>query len=200
MTGADELISLIKKGEKNKAEKLLQEICMKTFCQEHAVALKKILLTEAAKKLNSEVPGFYCDEAALSRSMFSQNPPSGEEVIGMFCQSLRDALREDNLRAFSKARAYIDGHLCDSQLSVGNAAEYAGISQSLMVKLFKENEAQTPGDYLGKKRVEKSLPLLDEGLSVSQAALLTGFCACETYIRTFKKHMGVTPGEWKRNK
>ena len=56
----------------------------------------------------------------------------------------------------------------------------------------------TPGDYIGKGRTKKSLELLKENTSVENTALSVGFSSVESYIRAFRKHMGMTPGMWKK--
>ena len=60
------------------------------------------------------------------------------------------------------------------------------------------NISVTPGDYIGQKRCIKSIEYLKENKSVEKAALSVGFSAVETYIRTFRKHTGMTPGMWKK--
>ncbi len=200
MERAQELASLIKRGENNKADALLCNIYNKNECRAYCVALEKILLTEVAKILNDSVGGFYMDCGKLKEALFSENPPTRKTVFDAMRDILRDAQQEDRERIFEKAAEYIRKNLSDSQLTVSLAAEYSGVSESVLIKIFRQHAGRTPGEYINSERVRKSLSYLENGDSVALASGKSGFSSPETYIRTFKKHMGTTPGLWKRNK
>lgn len=200
MYRAELLKNLVLKGEKRAATHLLDGIYEENRCRGYAAALEKILLTEAAKQLNDSVAGFYLDTDCLKEQLFSDNPPSRESVLKQMFSAAADAARENRLRTYEKAAAYIRQNLCDNQLTAKAAAEYAGVSASVLVTLFLQNEGVTPTDFLGKLRVEKSLEMLTQGDCVQTVAERLGFACSESYIRVFKKHMGTTPGVWKRNK
>lgn len=194
------LTKLIEKGEKRVASDLLDKIYGEHQCFLYAAALEKILLVQTAKLLNDTVSGFYLDSENLAAQLFSQTPPARDTVLDTMCTLICDAAQENRLYAFEKAAEYIRCNLCDNQLTIKAAAEYAGVSQSALVKLFMQNAGVKPLDYLSKLRVEESLEYLEKNMSTKQAALNVGFSSCEAYIRAFKKHMGNTPGLWKRNK
>ena len=192
--------SYILNGENRKAASLLKEIRGEINCSQYGDAFEKVLLIETAKKLNQDVSGFYCNIQKLSESLFSQNCSDGVSVINYLCKLVKDAAQEAYERAFNKALGFIEENLCDNQLSAGAAAEYAGVSASVLVKLFKEKCHISPGDFISESRVKRSQKLLLEEFSVAKAALSVGFSSTESYIRAFKKFTGFTPGEWKRNK
>ncbi len=193
------LTTLIEKEDKRAAISLLKGIYKENSCEGYASAFEKILLIETAKELNDRVRGFYIDAEQMKTVLFSENPPTSEEVVNSLCLAMNDAASLERLNAYEKAQEYINHNLTDNQLTTGAAAEYAGVTQSTLAKLFSRNAGITPGYYLNKLRVEKSMEYLKEGLSVEKTSLKVGFSSCETYIRVFKKLMGKTPGEWKRN-
>ena len=194
-----ELTDLIRKGERSKTNSLLDKIYEESKCHAYCVALEKILLTEVAKALNDSVRGFYIDVESLRSSLFSENPPNRKTVLDSFRDILCDAGKEDREIAFEKALYYILMNLTDTQLSVSAAAEYSGVSESVLISIFREKEGKTVGDYIALERVRRSLSLLERGETVAKACLESGFSSTEAYIRAFKKHMGTTPGVWKRN-
>jgi len=194
------LTQFIKKGERLKADALLDSIYNENECRGYSVALEKILLIEAAKALNDTVRGFYIDCEKLKEALFSDNPPTRKTVFDSMRDILRDASTEDEKTAYEKAKDYIKRNILSSQLSVRETARYAGINERLLIRLFKENEGKTAGEYISSLRVEKSLSYLMENKSVSIAAQESGFSSVEAYIRAFKKVMGTTPAVWKRNK
>lgn len=197
MEHKNQLVNFIINGENRNAEAFLTEIKERAACSEYAEAREKILLIEVAKCLNDRFPAFYADVKKLTADLF-ENRLSAKACIDYLCRKIKDSLKEEKLESYAKALDFIEENLFSNQLTVGAVAEYTGVSQSGLVKLFCENTGITPGDYIGKGRCEKSLDLLKENMSVENAALSVGFSSVETYIRTFKKHMGLTPGMWKK--
>ena len=197
MEYCEELIKYIESNENRNAIAFLEKLRSNFPCTSYGDAREKILIIEAAKLLNKKLPFVYADEKALIKNLF-EDGMSTEKVIEMLCALVRDCTKEDKQASFQKALSYIEENLFSCQLTVGSVAEYAGLSQSELVKLFKENVSVTPGDYIGEKRCIKSIGYLTENKSVEKAALSVGFSAVETYIRTFKKNMGMTPGVWKK--
>lgn len=199
MKNIQKLVKLIKSGEKRKTIELLEKIRKETPFARYARAREKVLLVEVSKELNNTLPHFYLDAEMLGERLFEEDSFSAEEAVYVIFKAVEDSLKEDRRRSFEKAADYISKEYCSCQLSIERVAEYAGVSQSSLVKLFKENTGMIPGDYLGKLRVEKSMEYLKQDLSIEETALNSGFSTPETYIRIFKKFTGTTPGVWKRN-
>ena len=193
-----ELTSLIEKEDKRGALSLLKAIHEENESVDYASAFEKILLIEAIRELNDKVRGFYIDADKMKTVLFSENPPASEEMVNLLCSSMKCAASVERLNAYEKAKEYISCNLRDRRLTALAAAEYAGVTQSTLTKLFCKNAGVTPVHYLNKLRVDESVQYLKDGLSVEKTSLKVGFSSCETYIRVFKKLMGKTPGEWKR--
>lgn len=200
ITKIETLTNLVLRGERRKAETFLCNIENENECRGYCVALEKILLTEVAKNLNDTVAEFYIDCDKLKEALFSDNPPTRKTVLDTFRDILCEAAEKGGRTAFSKAKNYIEKNISDNQLSVASVAEYTGLSQSELVKLFRENADMKPGEYINGIRVRNSLSYLEKGMSISQVSEKTGYSSTETFIRAFKKQMGTTPGLWKRNK
>lgn len=197
MEYCEELIKYIESKENRNAIAFLEKLRSNSPCTSYGEAREKILIIESAKLLNKKFPFMYADEKALIKNLF-EDGMSAEKAVEILCALVRDCTRVDKQASFQKALSYIGENMFSCQLTVGSVAEYTGLSQSELVKLFKENIAVTPGDYIGEKRCVKSIEYLTENKSVEKVALCVGFSVVETYIRTFKKHMGITPGMWKK--
>ncbi len=197
MEYCEELLKYIADNQNRNALLLLESLKKDSFPKSYLEAREKILITEAAKCLNKRIPQLYVDEKLLAKDLFEDGVPI-ENIVERLCSLVRNCAKADRDTALKKAASYIDGNLFNYQLTVGTAAEYAGLSQSEFVKIFRKISGVTPGDYIGEKRSLKSIEYLKENKSVEKAAFLVGFSAVETYIRTFKKHMGITPGTWKK--
>lgn len=196
----DKLTELILKREKNKAKAFLDDITEKTSHEGYAHALVCVILNETRKKLCNQNEGFYLDEKELFDSLFPQDGQCDVgDIIDRLCEEVKNSDRENRKRMFLKAIAYIDENLSDCNLSVGNAARYAGVSQGRLSKLFEKYKGTTPLEYIKHRRVEKSMPKIKEkNPSVKDIAISVGFSSVEGYIRAFKKQYSMPPGQWNK--
>lgn len=97
-----------------------------------------------------------------------------------------------------KAKAFIDEHYDDCQLSVSMLGEKMGMQSAYLSKLFKENYGMTILDYIAQVRVEKAKAFMrEQKLSVQDAAEKAGFVNSHAFIRVFKKLEEITPGRYK---
>lgn len=192
-----QLLEFIINNENRNAEVFLKKIRENSVCSKYAEAREKILLIETAKGLNRIIPSFYADVKKLTADLFEEKV-SVKDTIAFLCMKVKESAKAEKQTAYTKALEFIEENLLGNQLSVGSAAEYAGVSQSSLIKLFAENIGITPGDYIGKGRCERSLEFLRKNASIEATALSVGFSSVETYIRAFNKHMGMTPGMWKK--
>lgn len=92
---------------------------------------------------------------------------------------------------------YIDQNL-DSNLSLNTISEIAFFSPFHFHRIFKLLTRETLNEFVTRRRIEKSvLDLLHNKSSVSELAHIYGFSDSSAYSKTFKKHYGVSPTEFK---
>jgi|GEM_PF-3334326 len=196
----DKLTLSILKCEKNKAKFFIEDIIKSCLDEDYAHALVSVLLCETRKQLCCESSGFYFEEKELIDALFPKDGQcSIEQIIDRMCEEVKRSAKENKKRIFLKAVAYIDENLSDSTLSVGDAARYAGVSQGRLSKIFEKYKGTTPLEYIGQKRVEKSMiELKKSNASVKDIALSVGFSSAEGYIRAFKKQYSIPPGKWNK--
>ena len=83
--------------------------------------------------------------------------------------------------------------------TVGGLASAAGMSRSAFAMRFKEVVGETPLDYLTRWRVYRAAVLLREGnRKLSEIAKAVGYDSDGSFNKTFKRIVGVTPGEYRR--
>lgn len=82
-------------------------------------------------------------------------------------------------------------------ISLDEIARISGLSRFHFLKAFTAQFGLTPHAYQIHLRIERSLPLLRQGMSLTQVAETMGFNDQSHYIRHFKRVMGVTPGQYK---
>lgn len=84
-------------------------------------------------------------------------------------------------------------------LSVPRLAERLGLSTRHFARLFATEIGTTPAAWVEAARVEAARNLLETGGHVpKQVALLCGFADADVLRRAFRRHVGVTPAEYRR--
>lgn len=86
-----------------------------------------------------------------------------------------------------------------SNLSVQDIVDSTGISKSSLYKNFSTHYKCTPGEYLNKLRVEKSIEyLLFSDFPIEEISLQVGFSSASYYSKIFKKIKGISPLKFKK--
>lgn len=82
--------------------------------------------------------------------------------------------------------------------TVAELAAVCGLSRSLFADTFVRVTGDTPGHYLAMVRMEKARELLRiRALSLADVAHRSGYSTDMAFIRAFKRHFGVTPGQFR---
>lgn len=126
-----------------------------------------------------------------------------DQAIGRllpYCLSLLQQKREEPSPGKSQMEAireYLEAHHADPLLSQTSIAQAFGLSPSYISRLFRQSTGENYTEALATIRVERAKALLSEpGANVNLVAAQVGFVSTHTFIRTFKKLTGVTPGRW----
>ncbi len=92
---------------------------------------------------------------------------------------------------------YIDEH-CTEDLSLDSIAQIAGFSKYHFTRLFKQFSNMTFYKYLNQKRIAHAqLLLADPEMSITEAALNSGFSSLSAFIRMFKLIRQCTPTQYR---
>ena len=130
------------------------------------------------------------------------------DTIEDVCFALTDILNRFTVEAFkpeqvkhvdllSKAVSYISTNYMH-KISLEDVAEYIYLSPSYLCKIFKDEMKMNFSNYLNKVRVEKGkILLLSEQLTITEIAILVGFCDQSYFNKVFKKVTGVTPKKFR---
>lgn len=98
---------------------------------------------------------------------------------------------------FTGLLRYIDAH-SDEELTLEQAACYAGFSRYHFSRLFHRYTGCTFSDYLTLRRIESAKALLATGSSITDVAFQAGFNSLSAFSRCFKKHTCCSPSEYRR--
>ncbi len=109
---------------------------------------------------------------------------------------------EHAVREAERLRAILDYLHSNYQekITLEDVARHVNISRSECCRFFRKHMKLSLFDYLLSYRVEQSLPLLrDRELSVTQIAEQTGFGGSAYFAKIFKKEMGLSPSQYRKN-
>ncbi len=84
------------------------------------------------------------------------------------------------------------------QLTIGDLASVACISEANFIRSFKTVFGETPHRYLQRRRIERAMHLLrTTATSVTEVCMSVGFSSLGSFSRTFTSLVGETPSEFR---
>ena len=87
----------------------------------------------------------------------------------------------------------------NKKITLNDLAEISCYNPSYFGQMFRKCVGVSPIEYLNRIRVEKAAELLSSSeISVDQVALEVGFSDRKRFYQIFKREMGVTPGQYKK--
>lgn len=109
------------------------------------------------------------------------------------------SIQNTDISIVSSAQKFIETHYKDD-ISAAQIADAVGISTPYLYKLFKISLNTTPCDYLTACRISAARDLLaNTGLSLNEIAFSCGFNSQSYFSDRFKKSVGVSPKEFRKN-
>ena len=112
---------------------------------------------------------------------------------------LRDGmLPARDVERMRRALTFIEEHYAE-RLKLADIAARMRLSEGECCRLFQRMLHTSPMEYAISCRIRESLSLLTTGrLSVTEIALRTGFSGSSYFTETFRRVMGMTPSEYRR--
>lgn len=85
------------------------------------------------------------------------------------------------------------------KLNIAKMSQKVNISSYHLIRKFSSETGLTPHKFQMQCRIRKAQELLREGHKVSDVAQMVGFCDQSHMDRVFRKHVGITPEEYKKS-
>lgn len=119
------------------------------------------------------------------------------EMVHKYCLLVKN----HSLRGYSllirKVITQIDADLT-ADLSLRAQAEFLNVNSSYLSTLFKKETGSTLTEYVNRKRIEYAIFLLNtSSLQIQTIAQYCGIPDVNYFAKTFKKHVGQTPKEYR---
>lgn len=101
--------------------------------------------------------------------------------------------------AIRELKLFIEDNYWREDFSFQEAAGHVGFSVQHLSKMFRRELGVTFVDYLTGVRIRKSIELLqDEEMKIYEIAERTGYSTQHYFSNVFKKHLGVSPAEYRK--
>lgn len=107
--------------------------------------------------------------------------------------TLKEAGREH--AAVRRVKDWLDAN-SEQNVSIQALASLAGLSPFYLVRAFHRHVGIPPHKYQTIVRINRARRLLASGAALSEVAYRTGFCDQSHLNRSFKRTLGVSPGEY----
>ena len=118
-------------------------------------------------------------------------------LLSEFYRVCREETHAPNAKMIACKR-YLDEHLCDAELRVGELATQYGCSEVYFRCEFRKCYRLSPIDYIKRRRVELACHLLQtQPLPISEIATRSGFDSISYFSAEFRKMIGCSPSEYR---
>jgi YSIRK-targeted surface antigen transcriptional regulator len=122
-----------------------------------------------------------------------------EEAISDFTNRVHQLNEAKYSAAITACLHYIYNHLY-GDITLDNLAEICHLSPNYLSSLFKKEVGSSINKYIQQLRVDEAKRLLDlTNYSIAEISAMLNFNDQSYFIKTFKKHTGVTPKQYKNN-
>lgn len=107
--------------------------------------------------------------------------------------------KNKNLESISSyVREYVEKHYTDPDLNISALADKMNVSLSYLSTVFKQTAGINLSSYISTMRINHAKKILaDPSLSISAAAVLSGYEDAKYFARLFKRKCGMTPSEYR---
>lgn len=107
--------------------------------------------------------------------------------------------QRSNRQLIQEVKAYVEQHFENPDLSLVLLGDAFQISSKYVSQLFKEEFGEKFIDYLAKVRVGKAKTwLVVTDMPIQEIAVKVGYLHSFSFIRLFKKIVGMTPGDYRK--
>lgn len=143
---------------------------------------------------------------SLLKTWEEKKPGYYPRAMSIFYKILEQVVKQTSKQTHSphyekirQAVEYMMKNYRSSDLSVQELCEHCAISDTYFRKCFLEEFHVTPNKYLTNLRIDYAKDLLESGLySIEQVAERSGFIEPKYFCTVFKKMVGKTPSEYKK--
>lgn len=119
------------------------------------------------------------------------------DMLHSFIRRLNEGKRVSHHWVVNKALDIIHGHIIET-ISLRDLAGQIGVHPSYLSQVFRREMGIPLSEYIHRQKIEASQYfLLHSQSSISEIAVLFGFCNQSYYTSLFRKYVGITPKQYR---
>ncbi|GGF81048.1 hypothetical protein GCM10010912_27680 [Paenibacillus albidus] len=201
-------INVVKTGDLDKATELMDEILHSLFNNQSSIEMLKYTMIDLASSIMKSAPAGTGPEqqgdkwrplkhllACTTRADFRKELLL---ILEMTCGRINERKSLlSNPGIGEQVAVYVKRNYMDVNLSVSMIGAEFGINAQYVSRLFKEQMGQGLYDFINQTRISEAKLFLQQGISIEEVSVQTGFSSSNAFIRVFKKYEGLTPGKYK---
>jgi len=205
-----QLINTIKAGEFKKAVNILENIFTNNFSSKpSSLKIAKCFmfnLISTMLKVLDEINNLYNDNLTEELSSIDEllkckttleMKNTLVDIIRNICNYVLSQKKHGHEELTENIVTFVKNNYNDINFSLAMIGEKFEMTPSYLSKIFMEETGEGLLDLITRYRLDKAKLLLKEKkLSVNEIAFEVGFSNSGSFIRTFKRHEGITPGKY----
>lgn len=205
----DKLIRMVEVGNAEDANKFVKSIIVENMKRSEIADLRLLFLEMYGSliRMKQKVNDTYREDEIYQDMLRCQmlNSENGyvffAKKIDELCEKVRERqnLIKSDKKLSKRIKEYIDAEYASQDLNISTTALHFKLSPSYLSTLYKEETGSSLLDCINTVRIEHAIELLKTQESITDIAVHTGFTNSGSFIRTFKKYMGITPGQYRLN-
>ncbi|MGN0282306.1 MAG: helix-turn-helix domain-containing protein, partial [Prevotella sp.] len=130
-------------------------------------------------------------------ALMNKRDVHSEVPLEVKAQPATPKIKPEDEAFMQRAMRFIEEHIGDSDINIGDMAEATLTSRSGLNRKMKSLLGVTPLDFIREARIRKACQLLKEGKSVNDVAYDCGFSDPKYFAKCFKADIGMTPTEYR---
>ncbi len=134
---------------------------------------------------------------------FVEMPPLGDDFAAMralcaYVAALPQIAAGRGVDVAQRAAAFIEANYAACGLSIAEVAAHLNLTASYASALYKKQAGEPMLDTINRVRLRHAKALLsDTALPLEEVAARTGYYSNSTFLRAFRRHEGITPGQYR---
>lgn len=153
--------------------------------------------------LNSESVFSMVDEIIMKIEHSYTNKEKVLQVIHDTQLKFTEMVNENNSRRvfnpiISKAKDYVTRNI-HKKITIDEIANWLGVHRNYLSTLFSKSENKTLSQYIIEEKINRCCNILKySDYPIQQIGMHFGFCTQSHFTKQFKKHIGMTPGQYRK--
>lgn len=166
---------------------------------------------------SAQNPIFKCDDIDKMREIFSHMKKTeeftkkGQLKLAGYLYMLFSLMTQSNAdtdkipeNPYASSKEYVAGAIdfivknYANKITVNDISQYIGLNRSYFGSIFKKHTSKSPQEFLIEFRLDKAVKLMPNAkLNISDIARSVGYEDSMLFCKTFKKHYGMPPTEYR---